>query len=100
MEVIYISPVTLNDETLQYYNKLLGLKDAVHSGNVDDQKDMATRFKIIVPEAVNSFPVSLQAVVIVWVYDLSAIMNDIPRGIYAFCFYRILYLLNITKKNM
>ncbi|XP_041465321.1 IQ domain-containing protein H-like [Lytechinus variegatus] len=56
VEVIYISPVTLNDETLQYYNKLLGLRDAVASGNVDDQKDMVSRFKIIVPEAVNSFP--------------------------------------------
>ncbi|XP_071476565.1 IQ domain-containing protein H-like [Diadema antillarum] len=56
VEVIYISPVLLNDETLQYYNKLLGLKDAVKSGSVDDQQDMASRFKIIIPEAINSFP--------------------------------------------
>ncbi|XP_033634327.1 IQ domain-containing protein H-like [Asterias rubens] len=56
VEVIYVSPVNINDETLQYYNKLLGLRPAVESGNVEDQKDMSDRFKIIVPEAINSFP--------------------------------------------
>ncbi len=59
VEVIYVSPVNINDETLQYYNKLLGLRPAVESGNVEDQKDMSDRFKIIVPEAINSFPVSV-----------------------------------------
>ena len=59
VEVIYVSPVNINDETLQYYNKLLGLRPAVESGNVEDQKDMSDRFKIIVPEAINSFPVSI-----------------------------------------
>ncbi|XP_072037895.1 IQ domain-containing protein H-like [Amphiura filiformis] len=56
VEIIYISPVPMNDETLQYYNKLLGLQSAVTSGNVEEQQDMSTRFKIIVPEAINSFP--------------------------------------------
>ncbi|XP_038076728.1 IQ domain-containing protein H-like [Patiria miniata] len=56
VEVIYVSPVNINDETLQYYNKLLGLRPAVESGNVEDQRDMSDRFKIIVPEAINSFP--------------------------------------------
>ena len=56
--MIYISPVTINDETLQYYNKLLGLQSAVQSGDVENQEDLSARFKIIVPEAINSFPVS------------------------------------------
>ena len=59
VEVIYISPVPLNDETLQYYNKLLGLQSAVLTGNVEEQQDLTQRFKIIIPEAINSFPVSL-----------------------------------------
>lgn len=58
VDVLYISPVPLSDETLQYYSKLLGLKLAIDSGNVDDQDDMSERYKIIVPEAIKSFPVS------------------------------------------
>ncbi|XP_070542843.1 IQ domain-containing protein H-like [Ptychodera flava] len=56
VEVIYICPVQVNDETLQYYAKLMGLKSAVSSGNVDDQIDVSSRYKIIVPEASNRFP--------------------------------------------
>ncbi|PIK57331.1 putative IQ domain-containing protein H isoform X2 [Apostichopus japonicus] len=56
VDVIYVSPVTINDETLQYYNKLLGLRSAVESGTVESQKDMSSRFTIIIPESVNSFP--------------------------------------------
>ncbi|XP_048255584.1 IQ domain-containing protein H-like isoform X2 [Haliotis rufescens] len=56
VDVIFVSPVPLSDETLQYYFKLLGLKSAVDSGVVEDQCDMAERYKIIVPEAIKSFP--------------------------------------------
>ncbi|XP_033124079.1 IQ domain-containing protein H-like isoform X2 [Anneissia japonica] len=56
VDVIYISPVTINDEILQYYNKLLGLKNAVDSGNVENQMNVSNRFKVIIPEAINSFP--------------------------------------------
>ncbi|XP_041366539.1 IQ domain-containing protein H-like isoform X2 [Gigantopelta aegis] len=56
VDVIFVSPVPLSDETLQYYSKLLGLKAAVESGKVDDQCNMEDRFKIIVPEAIKSFP--------------------------------------------
>ncbi|KAL5004265.1 hypothetical protein ScPMuIL_017721 [Solemya velum] len=56
VDVLFISPVPLSDETLQYYSKLLGLKLAIDSGNVDDQGDMNERYKIIVPEAIKSFP--------------------------------------------
>ncbi|XP_064607991.1 IQ domain-containing protein H-like isoform X2 [Liolophura sinensis] len=56
VDVIFISPVPMNDETLQYYNKLIGLKTAIDSGNVDDQSDLSDRYRIIVPEAIKSFP--------------------------------------------
>ena len=59
VDVIFVSPVPLSDETLQYYLKLLGLISAVSSSNVDDQCDMSARYKVLVPEAVSSFPVSL-----------------------------------------
>ncbi|PVD19960.1 hypothetical protein C0Q70_20454 [Pomacea canaliculata] len=36
VDVIFVSPVPLSDETLQYYSKLLGLSSAVASGEVDD----------------------------------------------------------------
>ncbi|KAK3607906.1 hypothetical protein CHS0354_036732 [Potamilus streckersoni] len=56
VDVIFISPVPLSEETLQYYSKLLGLKAAIDSGNVEDQADVVDRYKIIVPEAIKSFP--------------------------------------------
>ena len=58
VDVIYISPVPVNEEMMQYYAKLLGLKGAIESGHVEDQADLSNRYKIIVPEAVQSFPVS------------------------------------------
>ena len=57
VDVIYVSPVPVNEEMMQYYAKLLGLKGAIETGNVEDQADLSTRYKIIVPEAVQSFPV-------------------------------------------
>ena len=57
VDVIYVSPVPITDETLQYYFKLLGLRTAVDTGNPDDQSDLSRRYKIIIPEALNSFPV-------------------------------------------
>lgn len=58
VDVIYVSPVVVNDECMQYYAKLLALKPAVDSGNVDNQSDLSDRYKIVVPEAIKSFPVS------------------------------------------
>ena len=57
-DVIYVSPVPINDEMAQYYSKLLGLKTAIDSGDVDDQTELTDRFKIITPEAILQFPVS------------------------------------------
>ncbi|KAK3096782.1 hypothetical protein FSP39_003245 [Pinctada imbricata] len=56
VDVFFISPVPLSDETEQYYCKLLGLKTAVDSGAVEDQSDMKERYKIIWPDAIKSFP--------------------------------------------
>lgn len=53
-----MSPVPVNEEMEQYYAKLLGLKPAIDSGSVDDQGDLTSKYKIIVPDAVKSFPVS------------------------------------------
>ena len=69
VEVIYVSPVELNDEVYQYYSKLLGMKAQRlrrdEAGNGDDDgddeegEDIENRYKIIVPDAVERFPVSL-----------------------------------------
>ncbi|XP_069481233.1 IQ domain-containing protein H isoform X2 [Ambystoma mexicanum] len=56
VDVIYVSPVEMNDEMLQYYSKLLGLQAAIRSGNPNDEADMQNRFRILTPEAINSFP--------------------------------------------
>lgn len=58
VEVIYVSPVPVNDEGMQYYSKLLALRPAVESGNVEDQAELNDRYKIVIPEAIKSFPVS------------------------------------------
>ncbi|XP_051652827.1 IQ domain-containing protein H isoform X9 [Manacus candei] len=56
VDVIYICPLPLSEELLQYYNKLLGLQAAVRSGNPEDMGDLQDRFRILTPEAINSFP--------------------------------------------
>uniref|UniRef100_A0A8C5RT22 IQ motif containing H n=1 Tax=Laticauda laticaudata TaxID=8630 RepID=A0A8C5RT22_LATLA len=56
VDVIYICPLEVSEELLRYYNKLLGLQPAVRSGNPEDIDDLQDRFKILTPEAINSFP--------------------------------------------
>jgi hypothetical protein len=55
VDVIYVSPVAIGDEMIQYYERLLGLSPAIKSGNADDQSDLRSRFTIITPEAAKSF---------------------------------------------
>lgn len=61
VDVIYISPVELNDEVYQYYSKLLGMKakrlEKRETGD-EEEDDIENRYKIIVPDAVDRFPVS------------------------------------------
>jgi len=61
VDVIYVSPVAVSDEMTQYYSRLLGLFPAIQSGNVSDQADLSSRFRIITPEAVKPFCVSYSA---------------------------------------
>nr|XP_020665679.1 IQ domain-containing protein H isoform X1 [Pogona vitticeps] len=56
VDVIYICPFQLSEEMLQYYIKLLGLQQALRSGNPEDIADLQGRFKILTPEALSSFP--------------------------------------------
>ncbi|KAG8145238.1 hypothetical protein E2320_013593, partial [Naja naja] len=56
VDIIYICPLEVSEELLRYYNKLLGLQPAVRSGNPEDIGDLQDRFKILTPEAINSFP--------------------------------------------
>ena len=57
VDVIYVSAISVTEETLQYYFKLLGLRTAIQTGNANDQKDISHRYKVVIPEALKSFPV-------------------------------------------
>jgi len=61
VDVIYVSPVSVSDELMQYYSRLIGLHPAIQSGDVNDQFDLSTRFRIITPEAVKPFHVSVRS---------------------------------------
>ncbi|XP_053129191.1 IQ domain-containing protein H isoform X2 [Hemicordylus capensis] len=56
VDVIYVCPLQTSEELRRYYHKLLGLQAAVRSGNPKDMADLQDRFKILTPEAINSFP--------------------------------------------
>lgn len=60
VDVIYVSPVPINEEMLQYYNRLIGLAPAVQSGNADDQADLSSRFTVITVEAAKPFQVNIE----------------------------------------
>lgn len=59
VDVIYVSSIPITEETLQYYLKLFGLRSAVETGDASNQSDYSNRYKIVIPEALNSFPVNI-----------------------------------------
>lgn len=80
--VIYVSPVELNDEVYQYYNKLLGMKaqrldrddcGSKSTPNEEDKDNIENRYKIVVPDAVDRFPTHNMC--------LSSILKYSPRTI-------------------
>lgn len=73
VDVIYISSVPITEETLQYYSKLLGLRASVVTGNTTEQIDITTRYKIVIPEALSSFPAHNMA--------LSTLLKYSPKAI-------------------
>lgn len=73
VDVIYVSALQVTEETLQYYSKLFGLRSAVNSGNSEDSSDFSQRYKIVVPEALNSFPTHKMA--------LSTLLKYSPKAL-------------------
>ncbi|RXN18242.1 IQ domain-containing H isoform X1 [Labeo rohita] len=58
VEVIYVSPVRLGEDVLQYYTRLLGLQTAIELGDASaPESNCAKRFTILVPEALEYFSV-------------------------------------------
>nr|XP_055030438.1 IQ motif-containing protein H isoform X1 [Misgurnus anguillicaudatus] len=56
VEVIYVSPVGLGEDVLQYYTHLLGLQAAIELGDASaPQTHCAKRFTILMPEGLEYF---------------------------------------------
>ncbi|NXM77134.1 IQCH protein, partial [Serilophus lunatus] len=56
VDVIYVCPLALSEDLLHYYQQLLTLQAAGGAGKPEDVADLQDRFKILTPEAINSFP--------------------------------------------
>uniref|UniRef100_A0A671SLM4 IQCH-like ATP-grasp domain-containing protein n=1 Tax=Sinocyclocheilus anshuiensis TaxID=1608454 RepID=A0A671SLM4_9TELE len=57
VEVIYVSPVCLGKDVLQYYTRLLGLQTAIELGDASaPESHCSKRFTILMPEALEYFP--------------------------------------------
>ncbi|CAF0827492.1 unnamed protein product [Adineta ricciae] len=61
VDVIYVSPMPINEEFLQYYNKLINLRSTIQQDSEQIVPPTAAdyicdRYMIVVPEALHSFP--------------------------------------------
>ncbi|XP_042600039.1 IQ motif-containing protein H isoform X2 [Cyprinus carpio] len=57
VEVIYVSPVCLGKDVLQYYTRLLGLQTAIELGDASaPESHCSKRFTVLMPEALEYFP--------------------------------------------
>ena len=68
VDVVYVSPVELNDEMSQYYVKLMGMceesqLDGQQEGKVANEEPIETRFHFVVPDNLNTFKVQHVAVI-------------------------------------
>ncbi|XP_065836178.1 IQ domain-containing protein H-like [Oscarella lobularis] len=92
VEVIYISPVTLSDETLQYYIKLMRMCSESGKSEIGDDASSATaadigdRFHVIVPERLNTFTGHNMALSTILMYSLKTIerIKNLIKGRPAF----------------
>lgn len=62
VDVVYVSPVEMNDETQQYFAKLMGMceesrLDGAQEAETQDGRAIEERFHFVVPERVDSFEV-------------------------------------------
>ncbi|TRZ03520.1 hypothetical protein DNTS_030875 [Danionella cerebrum] len=56
VEIIYVSPVKLGEDVIQYYTRLLGLQTAIELGDASEAESHPTkRFTILIPEALEEF---------------------------------------------
>ena len=53
--MIYVSPIEMTEETLQYYAKLFGLRRAVLVSDPNEHGNVTSRYKIVIPEAIDHF---------------------------------------------
>ena len=82
VDFIYVTSLPINEETLQYYLKLLGLKGAVSNGRTEDQVDLSHRYKIVIPEALSKFPTHNMSLATLLKYSPKAIdrIKNLIRG--------------------
>jgi len=51
VDIIYISPVKMDDDIISYFDKLLALKKAVQTGQPENIESMKSRLTILTPDA-------------------------------------------------
>uniref|UniRef100_A0A4W3J7B9 IQ motif containing H n=1 Tax=Callorhinchus milii TaxID=7868 RepID=A0A4W3J7B9_CALMI len=56
VDVIYVSPVTLDDDIYQYYSKLFDLHEALKFAKPERVSNMEHRFNVVTPEGIHTFP--------------------------------------------
>ncbi|CAH8597971.1 unnamed protein product [Heterobilharzia americana] len=54
-DVVIVTRAPISDDLLEYYSKLLGLSKAIETGQEESQCSINSRYRIIVPEAIQYF---------------------------------------------